>query len=1301
MAEASVRIVFSGDAGSATRAVKGLEGSFLSLGKIMKTALAVGGGVMIARGLREAGKAALSFDKSMRNVNSIAKLSESQFQSLSAQVLKLAGPTAQAPTLLADGLYDIVSSGFKAQDAVKILAVSAKAATAGLTDTATATKAVTAVLNAYNLKAEDARAVSDVLFQTVNKGVLTFEELSTSIGDVLPFASQLGVPLEEVGGAMATMTLQGLSAAESSTRLKGVLVQMLKPNADLSAAISKLGFASGEAMVKQLGLVETVRRLDTAAKGNKETIASWMSDIRAIGGFLALSGDQMKRFEAITRSMDAASAGAGATAKAFAEQSKSLSFQWDRAKASLAAAAIPIVQLLFPALVKGADVVSRFASSVSTNMPRIKQQFGDIAGVVKDVGSALFGFAKSDIGVSLGAAALAMTGVTQAAGSASRAVQSLAGIGIGGWAFAGVAAVGLLAGALVYLAQQSSLAEQEIAAVEAALNSLKGAGDDARAATDANTQAQAAYANAQLGVKQALRDRELVEQAIAAKEITGRDAALALEGAQLRVRDAYAARTAAMNRAREASSQMTAAQQREQEEARRAQEEVGGLVRAFQRVRDVISQAEQTRAAGGFVDPRALAILRDAAPAVDEYARALEGAQAAAQKLAADPSATELGRKTAAGIDKALGALRAYVKQTGQIPTRLQTETILKDNGVPGKIRGIIMDMLGFPKTLRTTIEMREQAKGRIKEINTELDTLKKQRPTVEIAAKIGRLEAARSQLKALIDDAKAAGKQPTEIRLKLLNDQFDSAMRKSKGALKDMGSTIAKPRILIENGPALAAITDVQSALAGLDNINRTITYTYRVSGRPPASRAGGGFIPGPDTGGRDSVPALLAPGEVVLNRSQQLAFGGPQVFKRLFGFDTAGVPGMAGGGFVQSFAGGGFVSASQAGKALQSIIKRDKKNSGYKAKSKAVTQLAKRLDANRTRQDNLARSIGQDSREFDISVEEFIRVDADGNETLDTGAVAQRVSEIDRLIGRYNELLATVDEETAILKALIAALEAAIKAWQAEIRDQERVIRETTALIKDATAKMNAATDPAVKNSYQAVITRAETTRDNARSKIEELRGNISQARDDRGGYQKDRGAQQYDRRDVELDVKELTQEKADTLAIRARPPEPTSAADESAASAAGAEGFGGGGGVADDAAAKENAFLKALNDELRRIVGQLKLALGIERAQLPVIASFQRGTLQVPQTGPYMLHGGEQVVPAGFRRAGGDGATLPELRVIVNVANGMEWLEQFISVKVEAGSGQLARRIGREADRMHRAGEARLLNSLSRRQ
>lgn len=363
-AESTIRLVFLGDSAAAVRSVRTLEGT---LGSVARTAKVAAGALLLGVGgaLAFATKEAIGFDRSMRNVNSIAKLSEIQFQSLSKRVLALAKDTGQGPKTLADGLYDIVSSGFKANQAITILHASAKAATAGLTDTATSTKAIVAVLNAYHLSAQKATSVSNTLFQEVNLGVNTFEELASQIGDTAPQAAALKIPFDQVAAALATITLHGTSMAEASTQVARILTALVKPSKGLSAELKNMGFETGQAAVQALGFTGVIRRLSADAGGNQQKLAAWLKDIRGIRGVINLTGDNLKTFTDNVEKMGAAQEGVGATQKAFAEQAKSISFQWQRAKAALAAAAIPIGQLLFPALSKAAGALGDFAGWIT------------------------------------------------------------------------------------------------------------------------------------------------------------------------------------------------------------------------------------------------------------------------------------------------------------------------------------------------------------------------------------------------------------------------------------------------------------------------------------------------------------------------------------------------------------------------------------------------------------------------------------------------------------------------------------------------------------------------------------------------------------------------------------------------------------------------------------------------------------------------------------------------------------------------------------------------------------------------
>jgi TP901 family phage tail tape measure protein len=319
------------------------------------------GAIGIALG--ETIKTAVDFEKSMRNVNSIAKLSEPQFKSLSKSVLELSGKTAQAPKTLSDGLYQLVSSGFKAKDALTILKSTAIAATAGLTDTGTATTAVAGVLNAYKLKASDAAHVSDVLFQTVKDGVIEFPTLANTIGTVLPFATNLGVKLEDVGASLSTLTVNGIQADNATTDLKNLFAAFLKPSDDLSTAIRKTGFESGTALVKAKGFQGALEAVRATTDGTGESLSSLFPDIRAFGAAADLSG---KNAAAADREVKAFQNTTGATAGVFKEQSKSVAVQVQQLQANLAVLKVEVGTAFLPTLNKATKGVSDFLNELNT-----------------------------------------------------------------------------------------------------------------------------------------------------------------------------------------------------------------------------------------------------------------------------------------------------------------------------------------------------------------------------------------------------------------------------------------------------------------------------------------------------------------------------------------------------------------------------------------------------------------------------------------------------------------------------------------------------------------------------------------------------------------------------------------------------------------------------------------------------------------------------------------------------------------------------------------------------------------------
>jgi TP901 family phage tail tape measure protein len=339
-------------------------------------------GLAIAAGLSYAAKEAAAFERQMRNVNSIAKLSEGGLKAMSKEVLALSRTLPQSATTLAAGLYDIVSSGFQGADALNILKVSAKAASAGLTTTAVSAKGINAVLNAYGLSAKDAADVSDVLFQTVNLGVVTFEELSGSIGDVVGTAAAAGVSIDQVGSAIATMTLSGISAAESTTALNRVLQSFIKPSDALAAKMAELHIRLSDLKDPSIGLTGVMAKLGTATHGNIEEISALFPEIRSLKGALALMSAEGRTYARVAADITDKNVRAGATQAAFAEQMKSASAQWTLFRNNVDAAAIVIGTKLLPTLVLVMKWAQDFASTAA---PYVQQAFAMLIPVFQNL----------------------------------------------------------------------------------------------------------------------------------------------------------------------------------------------------------------------------------------------------------------------------------------------------------------------------------------------------------------------------------------------------------------------------------------------------------------------------------------------------------------------------------------------------------------------------------------------------------------------------------------------------------------------------------------------------------------------------------------------------------------------------------------------------------------------------------------------------------------------------------------------------------------------------------------------------
>lgn len=314
-----------------TDAVKGNSMAFAGLGVAI-----AGVAASIKSLIQETSNVAIEFETQMRNVNSIAKLSEEQFLKMSDAVRETAKMEGVKDTAtgIAKAMYQLVSSGFEGAKALEMAGIASKAASAGLTSTETAVTALAAMMNAYNQKTvPDAINFSNQLFTVVDKGVISFEQLATNLGTVLAQASSAKVSFEEIGAAFITLTKAGINASESETAISNLIRTITDPDKGAVKAAAAAGIEFNAMALESKGLKGVLDDLYKATGGNIEAIAQFIPEARAQKAALTLLKGAGFEYVSALDSMKKANEGAGSTQRALNEQMKAASFDIAKMKA--------------------------------------------------------------------------------------------------------------------------------------------------------------------------------------------------------------------------------------------------------------------------------------------------------------------------------------------------------------------------------------------------------------------------------------------------------------------------------------------------------------------------------------------------------------------------------------------------------------------------------------------------------------------------------------------------------------------------------------------------------------------------------------------------------------------------------------------------------------------------------------------------------------------------------------------------------------------------------------------------------
>lgn len=345
------------DAGS--KAGDGFMGGFgRALGGIGKIAAAsiAAVGVAVGGALVKGISAFTDFERGMNEVFSlIPDAGQQTFDKMTKQVKDFSKEFGVLPEKVIPGLYDALSSGVPQDNVFAFLETAQKAARGGATELGVTVDGLTSVINAYGSANIDAGTASDVMFQAVKLGKTTFEELSRSLFNVNPAAAAVGIKFQEVSGALAAMTAQGVPTSVATTQIRSAIVELTQGAGKASKAFVEIAGKSFPDFIKGGGTMqEAFNLLRQGADDTGSSVLDMFGSVEGGQAVLALTGQNA---DAFATAMDAMNNASGATDQAFQQLSKGLGPVFDRIKAGAQVFLIDLGEKAAPYVMKALDLM--------------------------------------------------------------------------------------------------------------------------------------------------------------------------------------------------------------------------------------------------------------------------------------------------------------------------------------------------------------------------------------------------------------------------------------------------------------------------------------------------------------------------------------------------------------------------------------------------------------------------------------------------------------------------------------------------------------------------------------------------------------------------------------------------------------------------------------------------------------------------------------------------------------------------------------------------------------------------------
>ena len=230
------------------------------------------------------------FNRHLQLTGTLGEEARARLGEFRTEVQRIAVQTGIPLEQLNKGLFDTISAGTKAKEAISVLGESARLAVAGGADLRDVVRGLATVTNAYGISGKDAfREVSKELFAAQVIGKTTIGDLTDNVGKIAAVAAEAGIPIREMFTALSDTANIMNNTEEAAVSLRQAIVAILKPNEKLTVIMREAGIPMGSAAFEGRTLGEVFSQIKIKAEELNIPLAAAVGNVRSIGAASVLS----------------------------------------------------------------------------------------------------------------------------------------------------------------------------------------------------------------------------------------------------------------------------------------------------------------------------------------------------------------------------------------------------------------------------------------------------------------------------------------------------------------------------------------------------------------------------------------------------------------------------------------------------------------------------------------------------------------------------------------------------------------------------------------------------------------------------------------------------------------------------------------------------------------------------------------------------------------------------------------------------------------------------------------------------